>query len=159
VDWVLVELRTGTSAASKVGTRAAFIKGNGSIVDVDGVSPVAFTNLAAGSYYLVVRHRNHLAVMSGSAVALSASSTLYDFTTSQGQAYGTEPMKLVGTKYAMYAGDGNKSGIVTAADANAVFGAINTPGYNANDINLSGIVTAADANIVFGNLNKATQVP
>jgi hypothetical protein len=97
--------------------------------------------------------------MSGSAAALSSSSGLYDFTTSESQAYGTNPMKLVGTKYAMYAGDGNQSGIVTAADANAAYAVINTAGYSVNDINLSGIVTAADANVVFGNLNKATQVP
>jgi hypothetical protein len=68
-------------------------------------------------------------------------------------------MILVGTRYVMIAGDGNQSGIVTAADANAVFGVLNTTGYNLNDLNLSGIVTAADANIVFSNLNKATQVP
>jgi hypothetical protein len=159
VDWVLVELRTDTSAASKVATRAAFIKGDGSIVDLNGVSPVAFANIGAGNYYAVVRHRNHLAIMSASAVVLSASSGLYDFTTSQSQAHGTNPMKLVGTRYVMYAGDGNQSGIVTASDANAAYGVINTPGYNVNDINLSGIVTAADANVVFGNLNKAAQVP
>jgi hypothetical protein len=128
-------------------------------VDLDGVSPVSFANVAAGNYYVVVRHRNHLAVMSASAVALSEMSSLYDFTTSQSQGHGTNPMKLVGTKYTMYAGDGNQSGIVTAADANAAYGVINTTGYSTNDINLSGIVTAADANIVFGNLNKAAQVP
>jgi hypothetical protein len=159
VDWVLVELRTDTTAASNVGTRAAFIKGDGSIVDLDGVSPVAFTNLSAGNYYIVIRHRNHLAVMSASAVALSETGSLYDFTTSQSQAYGTNPMKLVGTKYTMYAGDGNQSGIVTAADANAAYAEINTLGYNVNDINLSGIVTAADANIIFANINKITRVP
>jgi hypothetical protein len=159
VDWVLVELRTGTSAASKVATRAAFIKGNGSIVDLDAVSPVAFGTLSPGNYYVVIRHRNHLAIMSRTAIALNQTSALYDFTTSQRQVYGTDPMKLVGTRYTMYAGDGNQSGIVTAADANAAYGAINTTGYSVNDINLSGIVTAADANVVFGNINKATQVP
>jgi hypothetical protein len=159
VDWVLVELRTDTSAVSKVATRAGFIKGNGSIVDLDGVSPVSFGNVAAGNYYVVIRHRNHLAVMSHTAIALNQASGMYDFTTSQGQAYGTSPMRLVGTKYTMYAGDGNQSGIVTAADANAAYVEINTLGYNVDDINLSGIVSATDANMIFGNLNKATQAP
>jgi len=68
-------------------------------------------------------------------------------------------MKAVGSLYALYAGDANKSAIVTASDANGVFGVLNVTGYNANDVNLSGIVTASDANIIFGNLNKASQVP
>jgi lysophospholipase L1-like esterase len=159
VDWVLIELRTGTAASTKVATRAAFLKSNGSIVDLDGTSTVGFSSRAAGNYYVVIRHRNHLAVMSASTVSLSSSSALYDFTTSQSPAYGTDPMKQVGTRYTMYAGDGNQSGIVTAADADAAYGVINTTGYNVDDVNLSGIVTAADANVVFGNINKATQVP
>jgi hypothetical protein len=157
VDWILVQLRSNITTT--VATRAALLKSDGSVVDLDGSSPVGFAGVPAGSYYIVVRHRNHLAIMSASAVALSSSGILYDFTTSQNQAYGANAMALVGSSYAMYAGDGNQSGIVTAADANGVFGVLNTAGYNANDINLTGIVTATDANIIFSNLNKATQVP
>ena len=77
-------------------TRAAFIKSDGTIVDTDGTSPVQFTGLSDGDYYVVIRHRNHLAIMSASAIPLSSSSALYDFTTSQSQAYttGTDPMKI-----------------------------------------------------------------
>ena len=42
VDWVLVELRTGTAAGTKVVTRAAFLKSDGTIVDIDGTSPGIF---------------------------------------------------------------------------------------------------------------------
>ena len=70
VDWVLVQLRTGTDSASTVATRAAFIKSDGTIVDVDGTSTVVFSGVASGSYYVVVRHRNHLAVMSADTVTL-----------------------------------------------------------------------------------------
>ena len=65
----------------------------------------------------------------------------------------------MGTKYAMIAGDANLSGIVTAADANYVFGFMNTVAYHNGDVNLSGIVTASDANMLYGNLNRATNVP
>ena len=61
--------------------------------------------------------------------------------------------------FAMFAGDGNSSAIVTAADANAVFGELNATGYTPNDINMSGIVTAADANMALGSLGESTQVP
>jgi hypothetical protein len=158
VDWINVELRkdaNGSSFASK----SFFLENNGDVVDSSDTDKNLEFDAAPGDYFIVVRHRNHLAVMSASAVALSETSDLYDFTTSQSQAYGTNPMKLVGTTYVMYAGDGNQSGIVTAADANAAYGVINTTGYSTNDVNLSGIVTAADANIVFRNLNKITQVP
>ena len=64
VDWVLVELRTGTASGTKVATRAAFLKSDGTIVDVDGKSPVHFPALFDANYYVVVRHRNHLAIMS-----------------------------------------------------------------------------------------------
>ena len=43
VDWVLIELRTETAAGTKKGTRAGFLKSDGTIVDVDGTSPVSFT--------------------------------------------------------------------------------------------------------------------
>jgi len=42
VDWVLLELRTGTSAATTVAKRAAFIKSDGTIVDLNGLDPVTF---------------------------------------------------------------------------------------------------------------------
>jgi hypothetical protein len=157
-DWIWVQLRS-SSAGSVVSQNSFFLRSDGFVVDADGLSQIEFTGVSAGDYYIVIRHRNHLAIMSASAVALSASSELYDFTTSQSQAYGTDAMKQVGTRYAMYPGDGNQSGIVTAADANAAYGVINTVGYNVNDVNLSGIVTATDANVVFGNMNKETQVP
>ena len=89
VDWVLVELRSDTTTTTA--TRAAFVKSDGTVVDTDGTSAVAFVSVPAGSYYVVIRHRNHLAVMSAVAVALNSSSSLYDFTTGQGQAYSTNP--------------------------------------------------------------------
>lgn len=66
VDWVLVELRTGTDASTKAAARACFIKSDGSIVDLDGSSAVDFIGLdpAITEYYAVVYHRNHLPVMS-----------------------------------------------------------------------------------------------
>jgi hypothetical protein len=98
--------------------------------------------------------------MSATAQPLTGSTPVaYNFTSAQSQAYGTNPMMLVNPGvYAMYAGDANASGIITASDANGVFGVLNGTGYDPNDINLSGIITAADANIVFGNLNVSSQV-
>ncbi|MBI5471261.1 MAG: hypothetical protein HY961_02845, partial [Ignavibacteriae bacterium] len=159
VDWVLIELRTDTLASSKLATRAGFIKKDGTIVDTSGTGAVTFVNVNTGNYYVVVHHRNHLSVMSASLLALSPSSALYNFTSAATQAYGSGIKQLEAGVWGLYAGDGNRSAIVTASDANDVFGALNVTGYNANDINLSGIVTASDANTIFENLNKSSRVP
>ena len=61
--------------------------------------------------------------MSASAIALSSSSLLYDFTTSQSQAYttGTDPMvALTGGGFGMIAADANNSAIITAADVTPI---------------------------------------
>ena len=74
VDWVLVELRTGSSssAATTVAhSRAALLQRDGDVVDVDGVSPVGFLNVNAGNYYLAIRHRNHLGVMTNTPFTLN----------------------------------------------------------------------------------------
>jgi len=64
VDWVFLELRdnsTGNPGSHKVQTRSALLRRDGVIVDIDGISPVYFKDIDAGSTYtLVVRHRNHL---------------------------------------------------------------------------------------------------
>lgn len=64
VDWVFLELRRPfvTGASNIVGTRSALLLRNGTIVDVDGASPVTFNNVAAGEYALTIRHRNHLGI-------------------------------------------------------------------------------------------------
>ncbi|MEI2750636.1 MAG: hypothetical protein V9E88_18000 [Ferruginibacter sp.] len=66
VDWVFLELRNNDLAspgANVVQTRAALLRRNGEIVDVDGISPVYFKNIDANNNYtLVVRHRNHLGI-------------------------------------------------------------------------------------------------
>ena len=110
VDWVLLELRTGTGAATRVATRAALVQRDGDVVDVDGVSPVTFTNRAAASYYIVATHRNHLGVMSEIPVALSATATTCDFTGAY-DGFGNYAMKAIGNVNALWAGNSNHTGI------------------------------------------------
>ncbi len=161
VDWVLVELRTGTEANTTVGRRAALLKSDGSIVDLDGTSQVRFRGITPGNYYIVIRHRNHLPIMSANPISLSSTnSLLYDFTTGQSQAYGTEPMiNLGGSVFGMYAGDANTSTIISAADVTPIIANLNLADYKNADVNMSGIVTAADVTKIISNLNKGTNVP
>jgi hypothetical protein len=161
VDWILLELRTGTDPASKVATRACFLKSDGSVVDLDGISQVTF-EVFAGSYYIVVRHRNHLAIMSANPVALSISSSLYDFTTAQSQAYGTDPMKDLGSGiFGIHAGDASGNGQVQNDDKNDYWQTqVGTAGYKSADFSLNGQVQNDDKNDHWQlNVGLGTQVP
>ncbi|MEJ2636151.1 MAG: hypothetical protein P8184_12775 [Calditrichia bacterium] len=116
VDWVLLELRTSPEASGLVATKAAFIKNNGSIVGLDGQFPVAFESLP-DNYYLVVRHRNHLPIMSANLMALDHMSVLYDFSASLSQAYGISAMKdLGGSIFGLIAADANGNGQIQNDD-------------------------------------------
>lgn len=71
VDWVIVELRTNSDAASKVATRAAFLKEDGSIVDLDGISDVYFEGInSVNSHYIVIHQRNHISIMSSNPIGI-----------------------------------------------------------------------------------------
>ena len=161
VDWVMIELRSDLTTI--VSRRAGLLLSDGSVVDIDGTSPVKFKGISDGNYYVVVKHRNHLAIMTASAIPLSSSSsTLFDFTTSQSQTYttGTDPMvALSGGGFGMIAGDGNNSAIITAADVTPIITNLNLSVYSSADVNMSAIVTAADVTKIISNLNKATNVP
>lgn len=71
VDWVFVELRTNTDSDT-VAQKSFFLRKDGQVVDTDGTTTeLEFENVPNGDYYIVVRHRNHLAVMSKTAQTLS----------------------------------------------------------------------------------------
>jgi hypothetical protein len=163
VDSVNIEMRDSASAAqSTLRVYApAWLMADGTLRGF-GDTAKAYVELDApiGSYYIVVRHRNHLAIMSAGKIVYTTDSTGYDFTTAQAQAYGTNPMAaLTGGVYALFSGDANQSGFITATDINDVINHLNANSYLASDVNLSAFSTASDINIMINNLNKNTQVP
>ena len=157
VDWTLIELRSTTTTV--VASRAAFIKSDGSLVDLNGTSQLSFASVSPGSYYVVIYHRNHLAVMTASTVSLSNNPTLYDLTLSLTQAYGTNPMKDLGGVYGLYTGDTDGSGTVNASDRSSTWNQRNLSGYYGSDVDLSGTVNASDRSTVWNNRNISAQVP
>ncbi|HMR88001.1 MAG TPA: Ig-like domain-containing protein, partial [Saprospiraceae bacterium] len=76
VDWVFVELRSKNDNREVLATRSGLLQRDGDVVDVDGVSPLAFSGVLVDSFYVVVRHRNHLGVMSQKV----SNKSLIDFT-------------------------------------------------------------------------------
>jgi hypothetical protein len=161
VDWAIVELRNSDVPTVVVARRAAFIKSNGAVVDLDGTSAVMFGSVVAGNYYIVLGHRNHLAVMSATARALSGASALYDFTTGPGKYHLGEAASLSGGKYGLFAGDVTGDGGIVLSDELTVIRANNLQeGYNKADLNMDGAVVLSDElTIVRANNLRGTNVP
>lgn len=78
VDWVLVELRDPVEPATIVETRAGLLTKNGLVLNVDFEDGIAFAS-DPGDYYLVVKHRNHIPVMSGMPVSFPNNLEPYNF--------------------------------------------------------------------------------
>jgi hypothetical protein len=166
VDWVLVELRDKNNPASILATRAGFLKSDGKVVDIDGVSKLGF-DITPDAYYITVKHRNHLAVMcsdSARAFFSAPSVTAYDFTDNQSKAYtppsGPAPMAtLSGGKFGMYGGDCDGSGFIDVDDFTGPDNERFQSGYKNSDSEMSGFVDVDDFTLPDNNKFKGSQVP
>ena len=171
VDWVLVELRTSTQWASTttnestVARKAAFLLNDGTIIDVDNNTDIPF-NTALGqneSFFLVVKHRNHLGILSAWALTLSGGVYNYDFSTGPGQVVGTnQGHKYLGNgTWGMYAGDGNSDGVINFNDnSNPWQLQAGGTGYLQSDCNMDTQADNKDKNdFWFPNLWESSQIP
>ncbi len=70
VDWVLVQIRT-TENGPAVTSHSALLNKDGRIVADDGTTGTIRLTADPGQYYIVVKHRNHLPVMSKTKVQLN----------------------------------------------------------------------------------------
>ena len=104
VDWVYVELRD-TRDTNIVHSRAALLQADGDIVEVDGVSDITFAGVATGNYFVVIGHRNHLAVMTAGTIALRlGQSTVLDMSSPAVSKHGLHAMKNVNGVDLLYGG-------------------------------------------------------
>lgn len=175
VDWVLVEIResnaaTTATASTIIEKRAGLLKTDGHIVNTDGISPLVFSEItsATASYYIVIRHRNHLAVMSSNAIYFPAGQCLasYDFTDSASafayQPYFQIPEVKVDTSpntWGMVAGDLNQDSIINATDRTEAANNAGLTGYLRFDCSMDGIVNAVDRVFTNNNTFRIAQVP
>ncbi|MBL7984017.1 MAG: proprotein convertase P-domain-containing protein, partial [Flavobacteriales bacterium] len=109
VDWVLVELRNSANNTQVVRTRCGLLQRDGDVVDVNGTSPLSFP-VAAGSYFVAVRHRNHLGVMTSTARSLTSTALSIDFSTAATAVFGTNARKTVGAFQSLWSGNTVRDG-------------------------------------------------
>lgn len=113
-DWLMVELRSNAAPSNVLYTRAALLQRDGDVVDMDGTSPLSFRYAAAGNYYVALRHRNHLGVMTAASTALSATPVAVDFTAVATATWGVNARKdLGGGVMGLWGGDVNHDGIIS----------------------------------------------
>ncbi|MBS1944512.1 MAG: CRTAC1 family protein [Bacteroidetes bacterium] len=170
VDWVWLELRSAADPAVVVAARAALLQRDGDVADLDGKSAVNMP-VPAGNYYLAIRHRNHLGVMTAAALNLTGAPTGVDLRSPTTNTWGSNARKTVGTVRTMWSGETNKDGKVKftgpANDRDAVLIAIGSsvptasvPGYRAADVNMDGVVkytgAANDRDPILLNIGSAT---
>ncbi|MBN2102516.1 right-handed parallel beta-helix repeat-containing protein [bacterium] len=70
VDWVQVELRTHADESGDNYTKSVFLRNDGMVIDLDGSDTIS-VEAPEGDYFIVVKHRNHLSVMSDDPVNLN----------------------------------------------------------------------------------------
>ncbi len=148
VDWVKVEFRSSTDPLSEVSSTAALLLDDGSLYfpNVE-----ALTINQGNSYYIVVEHRNHMAVMTPTSVPIVGNTIFYDFRGADSYStIGVGQKELYPNVWAMIAGDGNQVADITGYDVNTVDiilwnqenGTFNT--YSQSDFNMDGDVSALD---------------
>ncbi|MCB0804451.1 MAG: hypothetical protein KDC05_01560 [Bacteroidales bacterium] len=168
VEWVLVELRDAATAgsatgATSIGRQAAFIKSDGSVVDIDGSSNLEFLVSVNQNLFVVLWQRNHLGIISNNAVNPSGGIYSYDFTSGVNQVYGgLNGHKLLAPgKWGMIGGDGNHDGNVNGSDISPLWELESgNEGYLDSDFTLDGQSDNKDKDDIWvPNQGSGTNVP
>lgn len=174
VDWVWVEFRTAYDNTKRINGRSALLQRDGDIVDFDGVSPVQM-QVEPNYYYVVVKHRNHLGVMTSEALDLTISSeVVIDFTDNLFSTFNTNAQtqmesgimalwagKLDSTGTIKFSGSESGTNVIKdyiLADPNNVFNTVtfSSSGYLLIDLNLNGTAAFSgpenESNIIKDNV-------
>ncbi|MBU2929106.1 leucine-rich repeat domain-containing protein [Winogradskyella psychrotolerans] len=176
VDWVFVELRDATDNSVIVASTSALLQRDGDVVDIDGISTLSF-NALADNYFVVIKHRNHLGIMTANTVTLSGTTTTVDFTDANNPiTFGTNAQTTFGMPagiLGMWAGNINGDGVVqfsgATPDASGIlanvlndtgnflnFSTFVINGYTTNDIDINGAAQyeggSADAPLILQNV-------
>lgn len=171
VDWVLIELRDAIDAPSAtelttISSQAAFLMGDGSVKALDGVSQLSLGGLTVQhNLFCIIRHRNHLDVMSSTGLVLAGGVYAYDFSDDITKAYGSsagyKQLNMTPPRFGMIAGDGKADGMVNTDDKDLPWVEYaGKKGYLPGDYNLNGQVDNLDKNDLWMiNIGTQTQVP
>jgi len=166
VDWVKLELRDPNFPSTPSTFKAsAFIKSNGDVVGVDGVS---LPRVKGGfpTSVIVLSHRNHLAIRTVNAGLDVLNPTIqHNFSSGLGQAFENIAITMASNAsmadlgsgvFGLIRGNPNGNAAINSTDLNLVSiqaNPVQSGVYNNSDVNMSGTVNSTDLNIVSTQAN------
>jgi PKD-like domain/Bacterial Ig-like domain (group 2) len=164
VDFITIELRSDLTTISD--TRIGLLRRDGKVVEIaDGVTPLSF-NVVAGSYFVFVKHRNHLGFRTEVKQLLSTTSIKqvnFAITPSIAHDGFNTGLKVINfgavSVNCAWAGDGNGDDAIDIFDFTLWFNS-NGQSFSTNepeDYNLDGDINILDYVIWFNNKNKDSQ--
>ncbi|MFM2136443.1 MAG: hypothetical protein RL021_1843 [Bacteroidota bacterium] len=118
------------------------------------------SQLIAGNYYIVIRHRNALETWSAVTVSPIAGTIYYDFTDAAGRAYGNNLKATGDGRFSLYSGDVNQDGTIDMLDIAEfeIRSGSGQTGYVPCDVNGDRIVESADGSIIENNAGGNRQL-
>jgi len=165
VDWILLETRNADDASLATGETissrsAAFILNDGTIVGLDGTSNLQFNAHTDTNNFVIIRHRNHLGVLSNQELDYTGGIFNYNFSTGLGQAYGSG-QKDLGGAYGMTGGNANSDSTIDEFDLSEKWDLeAGSSGYFNSDLNMDSQADNVDKNDVWLiNQGNNTTIP
>ncbi len=154
IDWVLIELRDRFDPTNIITQKAVLVNEDGQLMDVDGTIGVKFHPSYEGDYFIAVRHKTHLDILSADYITLT-NGTSYDFTDSMDKAMGNQQLQEKYGKYTMFTGDFDCNGIINVNDYNKwrVNSALINQ-YVGWDADGNGVINVVDYNLWKKNSSK-----
>jgi Leucine-rich repeat (LRR) protein len=167
VDWIWVELRDASDNTVISDARSALLQRDGDIVTTDGISSLDFLTVD-NRYYVAIKHRNHLGIMTANAATFNAGTTttinFKNFNTAV--IFGNNSQTDFGMPtgvYGMWCGNANGDAVIqysgTSPDTPSILSEVlndagnflNFPtysitGYNTNDSNMDGTIQYSGTN-------------
>lgn len=163
VDWVLVSFRSNTMPDTEIAKTAALLHSDGHI---EFLNECLLDRLDGNSFYIAVEHRNHVGILTPTAVPISNGILQFDFSaknsyTANNTRFGQK--QIVPNVWAMYGGEGIQS--LTGNDINGDDKAhwSNNSGffnaYHQADYNMDGDINGSDKVIWSKNNGMSGALP
>lgn len=172
-DWIYIEVWNyppngkflgDTQKGHRIDSVSALLLSDGTVAGVDGNKYLSFDMLPENEYYIVVKHRNHMPIISAKKIPFAsgmvpAPENTIDFTEKienaldiEGAASVQTPLKEINGKCLMYAGEIVKDKRITVVDLKITIQNNSFEGYEDGDLNFDFRVTAADQTVVKKNV-------
>lgn len=173
-DWIYVEVwdyppkgasLSDTKKGQLMDATSAFLLSDGTVASLDGKEYLSFDKLPGNKYYILVKHRNHMDVLSAQEVLFTngtkpTDKNTIDFTQKMENAFDISgstsqqpPLKNLSGKCAMYGGYLSGIGRITVNDLKKVILGVSKAGYLVEDLNFDGRVNFMDQKMVNTNLS------